>query len=451
MGDTLNFLPSFAMSSLRVTGIGRTVRLSAQCRVKSFNLTTGETRSSCCLEAEVEAQTFVSSPDGTFCRSWFEYFRRCVSRHAVACIRRGARSIAPLCAGIAIALGMPYLQVSAAPPEGYPAAYATVISAARDEGKVVVYSTTNRSEVAALIRDFELLFPGVGVDYRSLNSSELHNRYLAETAANRHSADVLWSAAVGRQMKLVNDNLIESYKSPEVTSLPEWAVWRDMAYGTTLEPAVFVYSKRFVTGRDVPKTHGEFLRLITTQHDKFAGKVTTYDIDKSAIGFLFAIQDSRMQTGYWDLVEGLGANAVKLESDVSVMVQRIAAGKDYLGYNLVGSYALSRARHDPSIGVVVPEDYTMVLSRMAVLSKTATHPNAGKLWLDYLLSRRGQTVLAIRSDLFSIRSDVPRQFATPHLSDRQTMGAIVVGPPPRVFVDQSDLSNHWRHAIRAVE
>jgi len=226
-------------------------------------------------------------------------------------------------------------------------------------------------------------------------------------------------------------------------------VWRDEAYGTTFEPAVFVYSTRFVAPQEVPQTHADFLRLISTQRDKYAGNVTTYDIEKSAVGFLFATQDSRVQTNFWDLIKALGANAVELETSTSVMVQRIAAGKDYLGYNLIGSYALTRARRDPSIGVVMPSDYTLVMSRIAVVSKSATHPNAARLWLDYLLSKRGQTVLSTRSELFSIRSDVAGEFTAATL--RKTLGqslkAIAVGPALLVFLDQSkqlEFLRRWR-------
>ena len=102
-----------------------------------------------------------------------------------------------------------------------------------------------------------------------------------------------------------------------------------------------------------------------------------------------------------------------------------------------------------SLGVVLPKDYTLVMSRIALLSKTAPHPNAGRLWLDYLLSRRGQTVLATRSELFSIRSDVAGEFTAATL--RQTLGpslkAIVVGPPLLVFLDkakQQEFLRHWR-------
>jgi iron(III) transport system substrate-binding protein len=354
-----------------------------------------------------------------------------------------------LLASAAFCLSCAFGAAEAELPGGYPANYGAVVSAARDEGKVVIYSTTDLSAVAALIRDFELLYPGVKVEYNDLNSSELHNRFLSETAANRASADVLWSSAMDLQVKLANDNYAERYRSPEEGSLPEWAVWRDVAYGTTFEPAVFVYNKRFVTGADIPQTHAEFARLILTQREKYAGNVTTYDIEKSAVGFLFATQDSRVQPGFWDLAKALGANAVELEANTSVMVQRIASGKDYLGYNLIGSYALTRARRDPSIGVVMPKDYTLVMSRIALLSKTARHPNAGKLWLDYLLSKRGQTVLSSRSELFSIRGDVPGEFTAATL--RQTLGprakAIEVAPPLLVFQDQSkqtEFLRRWR-------
>ena len=337
----------------------------------------------------------------------------------------------------------------AAPPDGYPSAYSATVSAAGREGRVVVYSTTDLSAVAALIRDFEQTYPGIKVEYNDLNSAELHQRFLAETAAQQASADVLWSSAMDLQMKLANDDFAARYKSPESRSLPEWVVWRDTAYGTTFEPAVFVYNRHIVTGADIPQTHADFMRLLTTQREKYAGNVTTYDIERSAVGFLFATQDSRMQTRFWDLVQALGSNAVELENSTSVMVQRIASGKVYLGYNLIGSYALTRARRDPSIGVVLPSDYTLVMSRIALISKTAAHPNAARLWLDYLLSKRGQSLLSSRSELFSIRSDVPGEFTAATL--RATLGsrlkAIAVGPALLVFLDrakQQEFLRHWR-------
>lgn len=358
-------------------------------------------------------------------------------------VRRGLRAAALFAASGCLTAAL------AAAPAGYPSAYGATVSAAAQEGKVVVYSTTDLAAVAALIRDFELLYPGLKVEYHDLNSADLHQRFLAETAARQPSADVLWSSAMDLQMKLANDDFAVRYKSPEASALPEWSVWRDTAYGITFEPAVFVYNKHFVSGADIPQTHADFMRLLTTQREKYAGNVTTYDIERSAVGFLFATQDSRMQTRFWDLVQALGSNAVELETSTAVMVQRIASGKVYLGYNLIGSYALTRARRDPSIGVVLPKDYTLVMSRIALISKTAAHPNAARLWLDYLLSQRGQSQLSSRSELASIRSDVPGESTAAALRD--TLGprlkAIAVGPALLVFLDrakQQEFLRHWR-------
>ena len=48
----------------------------------------------------------------------------------------------------------------------------------------------------------------------------------------------------------------------------------------------------------------------------------------------------------------------------------------------------------------------MVVTRIMFIGKKAANPNAAKLWVDYVLSRRGQSVLANRANLFSLRADV---------------------------------------------
>ena len=47
-----------------------------------------------------------------------------------------------------------------------------------------------------------------------------------------------------------------------------------------------------------------------------------------------------------------------------------------------------------------------MLSRLVFVAKNAKNPNAGKLWLDYLLSKRGQTIAAEQAELYSVRTDM---------------------------------------------
>src|SRR5580765_627590 len=101
-------------------------------------------------------------------------------------------------------------------PEGYPADYAKIVEAAKKEGKVVIYATTDAVAANPLIKDFEALYPGIKVEYSDLNSTELYNRFIAEAAANNGTADVLWSSAMDLQVKLVADGQALSYASPEI-------------------------------------------------------------------------------------------------------------------------------------------------------------------------------------------------------------------------------------------
>jgi iron(III) transport system substrate-binding protein len=296
--------------------------------------------------------------------------------------------------------------VRAQVPAGYPADYAKIIDGAKKEGKVVVYSTTDAKLVAPLIKDFEAAFPGVKVEYTDMNSTEVYNRFLSENAANAASADAVWSSSMDLQMKLAADGLAAPYKSPEAAALPDWARFKDTVYATTFEPIAIVYNKRLVPPEDVPKTHADFTKLLTTKGDKYQKKITTYDVEKSGVGFMLANQDVKYDPAYWELVKAMGARGTNMQSSTGTMMERVSSGENLIGYNILGSYALTRAKKDPSIGVAFTTDYNLVLSRLAFVAKNAKNPNAGKLWVDYLLSKRGQTITSEQAELFSVRTDM---------------------------------------------
>jgi iron(III) transport system substrate-binding protein len=339
-------------------------------------------------------------------------------------------------------------------PPDYPTGYRKIITAGQREGRLVIYSSTDLSAAAPLITEFEALYPGVNVEYDEMNSPEVYGRFVSETEDRGSSADITWSSSMDLQIKLANDGYAEAYKSPEGRHLPQWANWRDEAFGTTFEPVVFVYNKRLLSPAEIPQTHSEMLKLLLAKTDKFAANVTTYDIEKSAVGFLFLTQDSIAMPAFWSLARALGACNVELEANTATMIERIASGKDLLGYNLLGSYAMARAKRDPSLGVVLPQDYTLVLSRVMIIAKKARHPNAARLWVDFVLSHRGQTVIAERSRLFSIRDDVTGEFTAAALVRTlgQSARPIPVGSGLLVHLDRAkheEFMKRWREAISA--
>ena len=70
---------------------------------------------------------------------------------------------------------------------------------------------------------------------------------------------------------------------------------------------MFIYNKRLVAADEVRRDRAAFAKLINTKVDKFKGKVTTYDIEKSGVGSMFVVQDTKDFSGMKDLETGFGA------------------------------------------------------------------------------------------------------------------------------------------------
>jgi iron(III) transport system substrate-binding protein len=338
-------------------------------------------------------------------------------------------------------------------PQGYPADYGKIIDAAKKEGKVLVSATTDAVAANPLIKDFQALYPGITVEYSDLNSTELYNRFISEAAAGTGTGDVLWSSAMDLQVKLVADGYGMAYASPEIPSVPKWAVWQNQAYGTTYEPITFVYNKRLVPADDVPQDHPALLKLLTAKPDAYKAKITAYDPERSGVGYLFVNQDVANWPGAWDLFKAFGKTSIKLYTSAGAMMERVTSGEHTIAYGIFGSYALGRSKKDPNLGIVMPKDYTLVTSRVAFIPKGAKNPNAAKLFLDYLLSKRAQTIAAGPAELYSLRADVDGEATIKKVE--QLIGdkarPVPIGPELLTTLDQKKrlaFMKQWQAAMK---
>jgi iron(III) transport system substrate-binding protein len=302
-------------------------------------------------------------------------------------------------------------------PPGYPSEYRTIVSAAEQEGSVVVYSATDSASADAVLKDFRALYPRIEIKYHDLNSTEIYNRYLSETAAQAETADVLWSGSMDLQLKLVADGYALTHRSPEAAKMPTWAVYEDRAWGTTFEPLVIAYNKRLLPTDAVPSSHADLLRLLKERPQLFAGgKLTTYDPEKSGFGFLLMTQDEKYFPRFWELAAAFGRGTGRFYPSSGTMIERITSGEHLLGFNVIGSYVVLRQKKDADLGLVYPNDYVLVMSRVAFIAKNAKRPNAAKLFMDYLLSARAQTIMANQATLFALRDDVEGSYSAAALS-----------------------------------
>lgn len=268
--------------------------------------------------------------------------------------------------------------------------------------ELVVYSTLDSPLARPLIEAFQRQTPEVSVRYEDLLTGEVAARVVTETDAGQATADLIFSSAMDLTVKLANDGYAREVSVRGAAGWPGWAAWHHMVFALTFEPAVIVYHRpSFPEGP--PDTRAALMDWLATAPQ---GSVGTYDIARSAVGYLFLMRDQEHFADLWPLVRALGRAGVQTFPTSQEVIDRVNAGRLKLGYNVLGSYAADQALRLPDLGLVLPRDYVVVVSRVALVPKAAASPDLGEAFLDFLLSREGQTVLAERLRLPAISLEV---------------------------------------------
>lgn len=314
---------------------------------------------------------------------------------------------------------------------------------------LVIAGPTDTPVVAPLIQGFQSLRPDVTVVYREISSRDLYEATIDGRLTN---VDVLMSSASDLQIRLANDGYAQSYASPYAAKLPSWAVWRNEVYGFTFEPAVIVYNPKRFTEATVPRSRQDFLRLLEREQATLQGRVGTYDIAASSLGYLLAEQDELVSSNFWGLANAMGQVAVRLSPTSAQILDAIENDELDLGYNILGSYALSRQADGSKIGVVFPQDYVLVLARSVLISRRAPSPELARALIDWLLSPAGQQVASSHAALGSIMEDTPGRWTSEAVLARSQgiVQPVVLSPALLVGLDQRRHSRFVQNWVRLV-
>ena len=314
---------------------------------------------------------------------------------------------------------------------------------------LTIAGPTDTPVVAPLIQGFQSQRPDVNVVYREMGSREL---YEAMIAGELKDVDVLMSSAADLQIRLANDGYAQRYASPYAAKLPSWAVWRNEVYGFTFEPAVIVYNPRRYTEATVPRSRQDLLRALERDKDKLHGRVGTYDISASSVGYLMAEQDELVSSNFWGLANAFGQVGVRLAATSAEILDAIERDELDLGYNMLGSYALSRQAAGSDIGVVFPQDYVLVLARSVLIARRAPNPDLARQLVDWLLSPAGQQVASSHAALGSIMEDTPGRWTSEAVlaRSRGIVQPVVLSPALLVGLDQRRHSRFVQNWIRLV-
>lgn len=304
-----------------------------------------------------------------------------------------------------------------------------------------VQGSTDLEVFGAVIQDYQRLHPGSEVIYEDVIAWDIYDHYV-HPARDAIKADMLISASMDLQTKLVNDGHALAHRSAQTAALPAWAQWRHEVFGISYEPVAIVYNTRNLDAARVPRTRRQLLALLRAPDAPLRGKVGTYNVERSGVGYLFATQDGQVGSIAGALLAALGTNRVALEERTGTLLDRVSRGELLLAYNVLGSYAQARIDAGAPLGIVQPQDYTLVALRTAVIPKTAPHALEARRFLDYLLSPRGQQVLSREARLMPILQAAGGRGG----SAQPPFRPIPLGPGLLVYLDKLKRRQFWRLA-----
>ena len=274
-------------------------------------------------------------------------------------------------------------------------------AANQDEtGRLAIAGTTDSTLFTPFIEAFQSENPDVSVTYVETDSIALFDGFLAGTLDP--APDLLISSASDLQLKLANDGHVLAHLSPWLDQLPDWAQWRAEVIGFTYEPAVIIYNPRLLPPGTQPRTHLDLAVLLEEQSARFMNRVATYDIGRSGVGYLLASQDQQISSQFWRLAAAFGRVGAKLSDSSPDILDDVASGELALGYNVLGSYAFAKQAAGAPIGIIVPDDYVLVLTRSMVIPRNAANPDLARRFVDFALSPSGQQVAAGRTALGAV-------------------------------------------------
>ncbi|HXF76462.1 MAG TPA: extracellular solute-binding protein [Methylomirabilota bacterium] len=289
---------------------------------------------------------------------------------------------------IAVILLLAYSGALAEPPE-------PLVAGAKQEGKLVVYASATAPQLQMYFAAFNKRYPFIKTEYFRTGKQKLVSKILFEEQARQRVADVIHTSVIETHI-LKKRGALSKYVPREAASFPSQyrdpeGLWTSAyASGTLLG-----YNSRQVKRDDVPKTYEDLL------NPRWKNSIA---IDANKIEW-FAMLLKLKGRAY---MERLAALNPTLRDGNTLVLQLLAAGEFPIA---AGVYEYSvedlKTKGAPVewIGLEPVITYTVAVS----LPSQPNHPNAAKLFIEWLLSKEGQEVIN-QYGRVPIRDDVESKY-----------------------------------------
>jgi iron(III) transport system substrate-binding protein len=268
-----------------------------------------------------------------------------------------------------------------------------LVEGAKKEGEVVWYTSMSISESQPIVDRFEKKYPFVKTNLLRASSEKVLQRILTETQAGRWDFDTVALSEVGI---LRERNLIAPYVSPQAKAFP--AEFKDpKGYWTAVYNNYFVigYNTQKVTAAQAPKDWQDFL------DPKWKSKLA---MDQEEYEWYAGLQEAWGKERTQKYMSALAKQDIQWRKGHTLIAQLMSAGEFHIA--IVYAHRIEQMKKEgaPVEWVNTSNPIVVATNGMAISAKPK-HPNAAKLFTDFILSKEAQEV--IRSfNRIPARSDV---------------------------------------------
>src|SRR5215470_11975921 len=259
-----------------------------------------------------------------------------------------------------------------------------IIDGAKREGNLVVYTSMSVEQVQRTLDVFKARYPFLKTSmFRAVGERSL-TKIMTEAQAGKYDFDVVQSAE-SQAYFLKRKSLLQKYVSPETKNIqkpffdPEgyWAAVYVM-------PNVIAYNTRLVKRSEVPKTDEDLLS------PKWKGKMGMDHTKPEWFAWKLKRLGTEKGLAY---MKKLGAQEFHLYAGLSVVTNLLAAGEFPLVLNTYLHNVEDIKRKGAPVDWTVQDPVFTKFQPLGIGAK-AQHPNAAKLFADFMLSEDGQKVIA---------------------------------------------------------
>lgn len=263
-----------------------------------------------------------------------------------------------------------------------------LVDAARKEGEVVWYCTLVRNQAARpLAEAFERKYPGIKVRLHTGTQNDVLLKLLDEGRAGGPRADVSHGgSAFGALMKA---GLVERYAPAAAAGYP--SDYKDPNGYWTAEVLSFLVAAintESVRPDEAPRSYQDLL------DPKWRGKIawSTQMTQGGPPGFIGTVLQSMGEGAGMEYLRKLSQQRiVNVPANQRVVLDQVIAGQYPIALATFNHHSAISAAKGAPVQWLKIEPVTATIDTI-FLMKNSPHPNAGKLFIEYVLSKDGQNV-----------------------------------------------------------